>query len=475
MSKFNTSRTGTATTNLAGGNAYKQTSKLEFVSTLLTTFVENSFYESESKITNRIKELVKSIPDKKFVAKTAIFARDKFNMRSASHIVAGEIANVAHGETWLKSFYNQIIVRPDDILEILSYLKANNIKLPNAMKKGFAKSLENFNDYQLGKYKKTAKQISLVDAVNLTHPKSNEHLSKLMKGQLEPPETWEVLITETKGDENLKKEAWKKLILENKLGFMALIRNLNNILKYCGDDQEIINLVCNQLTIEDKILNSRVLPFRIYTALEQLDNNFSKELYNKTDFGKIMNSLSLALDIRLKNVPEFDGTNLVVVDQSGSMEGKPSSIASIFASILVKKNFNNHLMVFSNDAEYKYCNTVDSTYTIAKNFKYSDGGTNFSSIFVKANQAYDRIIILSDMQGWINHIYIKQDISNYKIRNNAHNTKLYCWDLQNSGTMQFPENNVFCISGWSEKVFDLIKVLEEDKNALISEIEKIEI
>lgn len=39
--------------------------------------------------------------------------------------------------------------------------------------------------------------------------------------------------------------------------------------------------------------------------------------------------------------------------------------------------------------------------------------------------------------------------------------------------MQFPEQNVFCIAGFSDKVFDIIKLLEEDKNALINRIKEV--
>jgi hypothetical protein len=39
----------------------------------------------------------------------------------------------------------------------------------------------------------------------------------------------------------------------------------------------------------------------------------------------------------------------------------------------------------------------------------------------------------------------------------------------------FPEKNVYCLAGFSEKVFDIIKLLETDKDALINEIEKIEL
>jgi hypothetical protein len=41
--------------------------------------------------------------------------------------------------------------------------------------------------------------------------------------------------------------------------------------------------------------------------------------------------------------------------------------------------------------------------------------------------------------------------------------------------MQFPERNVFCIAGFSDKVFDIMKLLETDKQALVNEIKKVEL
>lgn len=38
--------------------------------------------------------------------------------------------------------------------------------------------------------------------------------------------------------------------------------------------------------------------------------------------------------------------------------------------------------------------------------------------------------------------------------------------------MQFPEQNVFAIAGFSEKVFDIMEMLEQDKKALIKTIER---
>lgn len=463
MSRFNTSRPGTATKNLAGGFAYKQTDKLELVSTLLTTFVEDSFYRSGNQTQSTIKNLVNSIQDKEFVAKAAIYARDVFNMRTGSHIVAGEIANQVHGETWLKEFYNKVVVRPDDMLEIISYIKANKYKLPNALKKGFSLALQEFSEYEVAKYKKTSKSMSLVDVVNLVHPKPTEAISKLVKGTLENPETWEVLITQAGSDISKKKEAWKNLVLEHKLGYMALIRNLRNILEFAP---EVVNEACLQLINPEKIAKSRMLPFRFFTAIQEI-----KKL-NFNGVRQVIVALSQALDIALANVPKMPKT-LIVIDESGSMQGKESDIASQFGAILVKANPDSELLTFAYSARYQNINPLDSTMTIARNIAFNGGGTNFTSIFETAKNGYERIIILSDMQGWMYDTKLREKVSEYKQLNPE--VKIYSWDLRNAGTMQFPQNNVYCLAGWSDKVFDIMKLLESDKQALLTEIEKIEL
>src|SRR4051812_41349974 len=121
MSKFNTARQGTKTTNLAGGEAYKQTPKLELLSILLTSFIQNQYYRSAGDTLSRVRELVASEADKKFIARAAIYARNEFGMRSISHAVAAEIAHTVKGEGWTKAFFDKVVHRPDDITEILSY------------------------------------------------------------------------------------------------------------------------------------------------------------------------------------------------------------------------------------------------------------------------------------------------------------------------------------------------------------------
>jgi hypothetical protein len=153
------------------------------------------------------------------------------------------------------------------------------------------------------------------------------------------------------------------------------------------------------------------------------------------------------------------------------MSGRPSEIASLFGATDCKVN-SCDVMTFATCADYKAYNPMDSIMTIRNGFRFSGGGTNFQDIFIKANKAYDRVIILSDMQGFLGHTTPVKEYNEYKKKYNA-NPFVYSWDLQGYSTLQFPEDKVFCLSGFSEKVFDIIKLVEEDKKALFNRINSI--
>ncbi len=86
------------------------------------------------------------------------------------------------------------------------------------------------------------------------------------------------------------------------------------------------------------------------------------------------------------------------------------------------------------------------------------------------SKAYDRIVILSDMQGWIGGGAPTKAFARYKQRFGA-NPYLYSFDLQGYGSLQFPEDKVFALAGFSDKVFDLMRVLETDRGAVVKAIE----
>lgn len=480
MSKFNKVSEGSKTENLAGGQGYKESSKLEFVSILLTSFVQDQFYRSETGTLKRIRELMTSIADKKFLAKAAIYTRTKFGMRSISHVVAGEIGKMVKGEQWTKVFFDKIVYRYDDLLEILAYIDVKNNPIPNAMKKGFRKAFNRFDVYALSKYRCARKEISSVDAVNLLHPrpieKNADAVKKLMQGELKSigdNVTWEARLSESgqkaeseeeKGE--LKKEAWKELILEKKMKYFGLLRNIRNILEQAP---EILPQALEMLEDETLIKKSLVLPFRFTTAMAEIEKLSGK------DARTVLMSLNRAVETALSNVPKFDGDTLVVLDGSGSMSGRPLDIGALFAAVLVKSN-NADFITFSDTAKYLSLNPMDSLSTITKRLidMAESGGTNFHAIFTTANRSYKRIIILSDMQGWMGYNVPTKEFNAYKKRYDC-NPFIYSFDLAGYGTLEFPEKNVFALAGFSDKIFSVMEMLEQDKDALINTIESIEL
>ena len=482
MSKFNATmpKSKTLTENLAGGKAYKQSDELALVSLLLTSFVNDQFYKNAQTTLDDLRKLTSKVKDKEFIAKAAIFARDRFGMRSITHALAGELTSQLSGAEWGKNFYDKVVVRVDDMTEIMSYYLAykttkDNPKFPNALKKGFAKAFDKFDGYQLSKYKGENKEVKLVDLVNIVHPiptdRNKAALQALVKGELKNTETWEAKLSkagqmaDTEEDLNqLKADAWQELITSRKIGYFALLRNLRNIINQAPS---AVKAACELLLDERMIKSSRVLPFRFTTAYEEIS-----KLGSSKEVRDVLVAINQALDISVCNVPKFDGETLVVMDVSGSMSGRPSEIASLFGAILAKVN-NSDVMTFSTTANYKQYNPMDSVLTIRNGFKYSGGGTNFRSIFEKANKKYDRVIILSDMQGWVGYETPTRQFAEYKKKFGA-NPFVYSWDLAGLGTLQFPEQNVFALAGFSDKVFDIMKMMELDKKALYNEIKAIQ-
>ena len=473
--KFETQRT----TNLAGGPAFTQSWKEELVSLLLTSMVQDQFYRSADLGIDRLSQLVAASGSEcKFVGKAGIYARNEFGLRSITHVLSYLIGTSCKGYEWTKNYFEQIVRRPDDMTEILSLVLKNKGPIPNAMKKGFAAALQKMDLYQLGKYQQGGKAVKLVDIVNLVHPKNTGAIHALVQGNIQV-NTWETQLSAAgqqpaDNREAAKAQAWSDLLKTKKLGYMALLKNLRNIAQTGTED--VVDQACRQLIDEKAIKKSLVFPFRFVTAYDEV----AKAALTTANRRMLTAAIDKAAEISLKNVPIFKGSTLVVMDQSGSMNtavgtSTAAKVGGLFAAMLWKSNVDCDVITFGTRANYvgeKLRN--DGLLNLAAHLGESNqGGTDFSQPFVVANRAYDRIIILSDMQGWMDsrtpfdgtfHAYQK------KFKCHPH---LYSFDLCGYGSLQFPEDRVYLLAGFSDKIFDVMKLLETDRNALIKKIEAV--
>jgi 60 kDa SS-A/Ro ribonucleoprotein len=504
MSKWNQVVTATKadTVNRAGGEAFTETPEVALVNLLLTSFMKDKFYETAKDEQARLTGLLGKV-DPQFAAKAAIYARKRFGMRSITHFTSAWIAKNVHGSKWARGFFEKAAsTRVDDVTEILACYAALNGSLhpiPMALKRGLAAALSRFSEYALSKYKGEGKALKLVDAVNLVHPRHTPALTALVKGTLKPADTWESAISaagKTEGGEEAvtakKKEEWARLIKERRLGYFALIRNIRNIAEAGLDDDAFAEFL-KQIQNPEAIKKSLVMPFRIlvaYKVSQSLGRTFRQRARGSVVFSEtalLAEALSAALDLALVNVPDLPGRTLVALDRSASMTtainqrsfGETpvpimvSDVGAIFAAALAKKGAD--VMTFSDSAKYeRLFNRKDSIVSIAESVTNQSGGTNFHSIFENAQAAYDRIIMLSDMQAWVGYATPEDAFKRYRQKYGC-SPHVYCFNLTSYGDTQFPASKVYQLSGLSDKVFDTMALLETDRLALVKEINAIEL
>jgi 60 kDa SS-A/Ro ribonucleoprotein len=482
--------------NYAGGQAYEKSAKTELVGRLMANFLQSTFYEKADMQLGQLVQVAHKVDDPLFLAKASVYARTVFGMRSVTHVVAAVVAKMvrdgnvkngkiaAIGKPWFKRYFDKVVARPDDMVEIMSYFLSHYKKpIPNSLKKGFADAFGRFDRYQLAKYRMEGKELTLRKLAKLVWPtitdKNRDAIADLWAGTLASTGTWEAKLSEAGKSDNVaeaKSTAWKDLVLEGKIAQFALLRNLRNIAEQT--DSNTINAACSLLVKPSRIKDSKILPFSYFTAYKELSGLRHKN---------ILDSLECAFDIACSNVPDLPGKTLVAQDCSGSMKPgwgrngniNPFEIGALFAGVIAKATPNSDLVIFSNDCKQF---NVDPKLSVFKTVKAIErvapfGGTNFTAMYRWAesnNTAYDRIIVLSDGEAWVGYEAAQRSLDRYNQLKGT-DTKMYFFDLAGGKTLQFKENKLFYIPGFSEKVFDLMDKLERGVGTILTEIEAVKI
>lgn len=220
---------------------------------------ENQFYEDGVEIAGRIAELVPKVEAEK-VAALAIEAREAMKLRHAPLLLIREMARHTTHRAPVAETLARVIQRADELAEFMAiYWKDGKCPLSAQVKKGLATAFRKFDEYQLAKYDR-AGAIRLRDVLFLCHakPRDAEQAAlwkRLIAGELATPDTWEVALSAGAD----KREAWERLLRENKLGALALLRNLRNF-REAGVDEELVFAALREMK------TARVLPFRFLAA-----------------------------------------------------------------------------------------------------------------------------------------------------------------------------------------------------------------
>lgn len=261
---------------------------------------EQEFYEDGTEIADRIRNLV-ALCRPADVAALAIEARDSYKLRHVPLLLLRELArHPQRPHRLVSTAIARVIQRADELTEFLAiYWKDRKEPLAKQVKRGLAWAFHRFDEYHLAKYNRD-NAVKLRDVLFMTHPKPKDDAEsalwkKLAAGELAAPDTWEVELSAGKD----KRETFERLIREGKLGYLALLRNLRNM----------VTAKCDEHLIRDAIRArkgaSRVLPFRFIVAARHAP--------------QFEPALDEAMQATMKELERLPGRTFILVDNSGSM------------------------------------------------------------------------------------------------------------------------------------------------------------
>ena len=395
---------------------------------------EKQFYLDGKTHAELVKSLVATVSPE-YASALAQKARTDYKLRHTPLLLVRELARIGK---LTSDALNAVIQRPDEMGEFMSlYWAEKRTPVSNQVKKGLAKAFVKFNEYQLAKHDKNSAAVSVRDVMFIAHPKpqspEQEALFKRVANQeLVTPDTWEVQLSSGAD----KAETFSRLMAEKKLGALAFLRNLRNMVE-AGVPESALREYAATLDV------SKVLPFRYIAAARILPQ---------------LEGMLEAMMLRsLAGVEKLPGRTLLMVDVSGSMFGTKVSeksdldrfdAAAALAMLCKEKCSSVDIYSFSNSAVRV---AARSGFALREAIFHSQnhGGTNLgSSLNQVGTSQYDRVIVITDEQSYdrpkdpkVQHAYIL-NVGSYQ---NGINHE--AWTT---------------ITGWSEAVFDYIAESEKE-------------
>lgn len=509
------------TVNRNGSPAYAVEDELRLIAMLNTLKLEPQFYRSENETMIELRDLIERIAlkDPYFVAQCIVYSRCKGEgMRSINHLAAALLAPFISGQEFAKRFYGPwnkkedkggCIYRPDDMTEIKDvYAALNKGALTNAMKKGFASYIGKMDAYQMTKYKKT-----VIDIANLVHPKSNVEieidgkkvnvLNAIMNGINIAADTWETAqseagqevakavregkLTKEKAEQVLKEakeDNWKSLLNDGKLGILAALRNIRNILSV-SSDEEVVKKLCKLLSNGELIRKGLIMPYQIDMAYEIV-----RMLPGSSEQRDVMRALQLGYITAVPNLAAaMPGKTVVLLDCSGSMHTRcavPGKAGKYYGSTVcekagliaatIAKATNADVVRFGTRAIMSSYNPNEDVFTLGSQLSQCNmGGTSIPCAFDLLQKRYDRIILISDNEcnerGW-GGTWTSGAYKNY-IRRTGFNGHVYAIDMACYDSVPLKGDNVHYYAGYGFAMFEDIATKEFNPNQHIDKVRKI--
>ncbi len=501
--------TAANTRNEAGGIAYTLTPKQQLAQLAATGCLNSTYYADAQDQLEQVLALAENL-DAEFIAKTAVYARQKGFMKDMPALLLAVLAQ--KDVNMLARVFDQVADNGKMLRNFAQIIRSGAVgrkSFGNRPKKLMQTWLLTATEKQLLNAA-IGNSPSLADVVKMVHPKPREAWRAAWFAWLiGKPYDREALPPITRAFEDYKQSRQGALpdvpfqmltALELNSGDWAQIarngswqqvrQNLNTFLRHdVFAKSKNIKMVAEKLRDKTAIRRARVLPYQLLTAYQATSEQMPSE---------IREALQDAMETAVQNVPAIRGKVVVCPDVSGSMHspatgyrGSATSrtrcidIAALVSAAMLRTNPKARVIPFEQITVNVQLNPRDSIMTNAENLaNIGGGGTACSAPLALLNREkadVDLVVIVSDNESWADDsqrwgattsLMKEWDI----LKKRCPEAKLVCLDIQPYTAAQARNRqDILNIGGFSDQVFSLIGSFAErgmGTDFWVEEIEK---
>ena len=317
----------TDSVNEAGGRAYELSPKQALAQYALTGYLNSTYYASADEQLLNVLALAEKV-DAEFVAKTAVYARQKGFMKDMPALLCASLST--KDPQLLRAVFDRVINDGKMLRNFVQVLRSGvtgRKSLGTVPKKLAQRWLESRSDEQLFRAS-VGNDPSLADLIKMVHPKPGNPSREALYGYLlERKHNVEALPDIVKQYEAFKagqrsvvpdvpfqmltalelgKKEWKA-IAKNAPWQMTRM-NLNTFARHgVFDDETMVKLIANRLASAEAVKRARVFPYQLLAAFKNTGGDVPH---------LIRNALQDAMEVATKNVPRIDGKVYVLPDVS---------------------------------------------------------------------------------------------------------------------------------------------------------------
>ena len=501
--------TKTDTHNEAGGIAYTLTPKQQLAQLAATGCLNNTYYADAQSQLDQVLKLAESL-DAEFIAKTAVYARQKGFMKDMPALLLAVLAQ--KDVNMLARVFDQVVDNGKMLRNFAQIIRSGAVgrkSFGNRPKKLMQTWLLTATEKQLLNAA-VGNSPSLADVVKMVHPKPREAWRAAWFAWLiGKPYDREALPPITRAFEDYKQSREGALpnvpfqmltALDLNSGDWAQIarngswqqvrQNLNTFLRHeVFAKSKNIKMVAEKLRDETAITRARMLPYQLLTAYQVTSEQMPFE---------IREALQDAMETAVQNVPAIQGKVVVCPDVSGSMHSPATGyrgsattktrcidIAALVSAAMLRTNPQARVIPFEQITVNVKLNPRDSIMTNAEKLaNIGGGGTACSAPLAMLNREkadVDLVVIVSDNESWADDSQqwggktsLMKEWNILKRR--CPEAKLVCLDIQPYTKAQARNRqDILNIGGFSDQVFSLIGSFAErgmGTDFWVEEIEK---